>query len=61
MPGRESQNDIPVTGVRHHNVGRELFIEPSVDLATFTSLISVISSVIHNKDVDLVGALNGNY
>lgn len=61
MPGRESQNDIPVTGVRHHNVGRKFFIEPSIDLAIFTSFISVISSVIHNKDVDLVGALNGNY
>lgn len=61
MPGRESQNDIPVTGVRHHNVGRKFFIEPSIDLANFTSFISVISSVIHNQDVDLVGALNGNY
>ena len=60
MPGRESQNDIPVTGVRHHNVGRKLFIEPAIDFATLTSLVSVIGGVIHNKDVDLVGALNGN-
>ena len=60
MPGRERQNDIPVTGVRNRNVGRKLLIEPAIDFAAFTSLLSVISSVIHNKDVDLVGALNGN-
>lgn len=60
MPGRERQNDIPVTGVRHCNVGGKLLIESAIDFAAFTSLVSVISRVIHNKNVDLVGALNGN-